>query len=64
MAAVTSKSAAIRAKLDHPIIDSDGHLIEVIPVLHDYIRAEGRRERPPTGQEERRLRPLDAALVR
>ena len=41
MAAVTSKSAAIRAKLDHPIIDSDGHLIEVTPVLHDYIRAEG-----------------------
>ena len=41
MAAHTSKSAAIRAKLDHPIIDSDGHLIEVTPVLHDYIRAEG-----------------------
>ena len=41
MAAVTSKSAAIRAKLDHPIIDSDGHLIEVTPVLYDYIRAEG-----------------------
>ena len=41
MAAVSSKSAAIRAKLDHPIIDSDGHLIEVTPVLYDYIRAEG-----------------------
>ena len=41
MAATSSKSAAIRAKLDHPIIDSDGHLIEVTPVLHDYIRAEG-----------------------
>ena len=41
MAAVSSKSAAIRAKLDHPIIDSDGHLIEVTPVLYDYIRDEG-----------------------
>ena len=41
MAAVSSKSAKIRAKLDHPIIDSDGHLIEVTPVLYDYIRAEG-----------------------
>ena len=41
MAATSSKSAAIRAKLDHPIIDSDGHLIEVTPVLYDYIRAEG-----------------------
>ena len=41
MAVTSSKSAAIRAKLDHPIIDSDGHLIEVTPVLYDYIRAEG-----------------------
>ena len=41
MAATSSKSAEIRAKLTHPIIDSDGHLIEVTPVLYDYIRAEG-----------------------
>ena len=41
MAAVSSKSAAIRAKLTHPIIDADGHLIEVTPVLYDYVRAEG-----------------------
>ena len=41
MAAVSSKSAAIRSKLTHPIIDADGHLIEVTPVLYDYVRAEG-----------------------
>ena len=41
MAAVSSKSAAIRAKLTHPIIDADGHLIEVTPVLYDFVRAEG-----------------------
>ena len=44
MAAASSKSAAIRAKLTHPIIDADGHLIEVTPVLYDYVRAEGGEE--------------------
>ena len=44
MAAASSKSAAIRAKLTHPIIDADGHLIEVTPVLYDHVRAEGGEE--------------------
>jgi len=34
----TSKSAAIRAKLNHPIVDSDGHTAEFEPALFDYIR--------------------------
>ncbi len=33
-----SKSATIRAKLDHPIIDSDGHTAEFEPALFDYFR--------------------------
>ena len=33
-----SKSAAIRAKLSHPIIDSDGHTAEFEPALFDYFR--------------------------
>jgi predicted TIM-barrel fold metal-dependent hydrolase len=33
-----SKSAAIRARLDHPIIDADGHTAEFEPVLFDYLR--------------------------
>ena len=37
----TSKSAAIRAKLDHPVIDSDGHMIEFEPGLLDYLKREG-----------------------
>lgn len=41
MATLPSNSATIRAKLKHPIIDSDGHLIEVLPVLFDYVRQEG-----------------------
>jgi len=28
---------AVRARLDHPVIDSDGHLIEYTPVVRDFI---------------------------
>ncbi len=27
----------VRSKIDHPVIDSDGHLIEYIPVVRDFI---------------------------
>ena len=33
-----SKSAAIRARLNHPIIDSDGHHMELPTVFQDYLR--------------------------
>ena len=36
-----SKSAAVRAKLDHPVIDADGHWLEPIPILLDYLKAVG-----------------------
>jgi predicted TIM-barrel fold metal-dependent hydrolase len=36
-----SRSADIRAKLGHPIIDSDGHLIEILPVLLDFVKQVG-----------------------
>jgi predicted TIM-barrel fold metal-dependent hydrolase len=32
-------SAEVRAGLDHPIVDVDGHFVEVAPVLHDEIIA-------------------------
>ncbi len=41
MAAVKSKSAALRARLSHPIIDSDGHLLEFLPVLTEYVQKAG-----------------------
>ena len=28
---------AIRSRIDHPIIDSDGHLIEYLPLVRDFI---------------------------
>src|SRR6266851_1385747 len=37
----TSQSAKIRARLGHPVIDSDGHSIESIPVFLDYLKAVG-----------------------
>ena len=30
-------SAAVRERLDHPVIDNDGHMIEIEPVLYDYL---------------------------
>ena len=29
--------AKIRERLDHPVIDSDGHLVELHPVAMEYI---------------------------
>ena len=36
-----SKSAEVRAKLNHPVIDSDGHMIEFEPGFLDYLKREG-----------------------
>jgi predicted TIM-barrel fold metal-dependent hydrolase len=36
--ASSSPSAAVRARLNHPVIDSDGHTMEIAPVLSDFIK--------------------------
>jgi hypothetical protein len=36
-----TRSAEIRARIGHPIIDSDGHVVEFEPALLDYIRDTG-----------------------
>src|SRR5438445_7319484 len=33
-----SKSAAVRARLEHPVIDGDGHWLEPIPIFLDYLK--------------------------
>src|SRR3989475_10538569 len=33
-----SKSAAVRAQLDHPVIDGDGHWLEPVPIFLDFLR--------------------------
>jgi Amidohydrolase len=35
-----SKSAEIRARLGHPVIDADGHWVEYGPALNEYVAAE------------------------
>jgi predicted TIM-barrel fold metal-dependent hydrolase len=41
MTTTTSPSAAIRARLTHPVIDADGHTIEFVPAFLDYLRQVG-----------------------
>ena len=36
-----SKSASVRARLDHPVIDADGHTVEFEPRLLDYLKELG-----------------------
>ena len=36
----SDKVARIRERIDHPIIDSDGHLIEYLPLVRDFIAEE------------------------
>jgi predicted TIM-barrel fold metal-dependent hydrolase len=33
------RAAEVRAGLDHPVIDADGHFVEMAPILHDEIVA-------------------------
>lgn len=37
-------SAAIRAGLSHPVIDADGHMIEYLPVVRDFLVEVGGRK--------------------
>jgi predicted TIM-barrel fold metal-dependent hydrolase len=32
-----SESAEVRARLDHPVIDGDGHVVEYQPLVYDYV---------------------------
>jgi predicted TIM-barrel fold metal-dependent hydrolase len=36
-----SESARVRQRLDHPVIDADGHMIETFPVLFDFVKQVG-----------------------
>src|SRR5260370_14106406 len=43
MARKDTRSARIRSRLSHPIIDSDGHWIEYDPVAMEYLEKAGGR---------------------
>lgn len=36
-----TRSAELRAQLGYPVVDGDGHVIELIPVFLDYVRDHG-----------------------
>lgn len=36
-----SSSASVRARLSHPVIDADGHIIEFLPAVREALREEG-----------------------
>ena len=35
---MTSAAASFRQKLDHPIVDADGHIVESLPALVETLR--------------------------
>jgi len=35
---MSAPSAEIRARLDHPVVDCDGHMIEHMPVFLDFLK--------------------------
>ena len=39
-----SRSTEIRARLDHPVIDCDGHLHEISPLVVEYLAEVGGRD--------------------
>jgi predicted TIM-barrel fold metal-dependent hydrolase len=38
---MAGSAEAVRAAIDHPVVDADGHYLEFWPVLAEYIRAQG-----------------------
>jgi predicted TIM-barrel fold metal-dependent hydrolase len=36
-----NRSREVHARLDHPVIDTDGHMLELFPVMFDYLKAVG-----------------------
>ena len=38
---LVSRSAAVKARLDHPVIDTDVHVNDFAPVLEDYVQHYG-----------------------
>ena len=35
---MSTESERIRARLDHPVIDADGHTIEFMPAVREYLK--------------------------
>jgi len=53
----TRKVRALRARLDHPVIDGDGHLVESAPLYNSYMREVGGAEMAERYHQELREHP-------
>ena len=41
---IAARVKALRAKLDHPVIDGDGHLVEPAPLFQNYLQKTGGKD--------------------
>ncbi|HVN63982.1 MAG TPA: amidohydrolase family protein, partial [Candidatus Binataceae bacterium] len=52
-----AKVKALRGKLNHPIVDADGHMLEPAPLFHHYLRKLGGAELIERYQRELKAHP-------
>ena len=53
----------IRARLDHPIIDSDGHMIEFLPAIRDRLKGQSGEPKKRTEEPSAESKQRDEDLV-
>ena len=51
-----SRSSELRKRLDHPVIDTDGHMLELSPLIFDYFKQVGGPEMTEEAFTDLRLR--------
>ena len=54
--AKSSRSSELRKRLSHPVIDTDGHMLELSPVIFDYFKQVGGPEMTEEAFTDLRLR--------
>ena len=54
---IAARVKALRAKLDHPVIDGDGHLVEPAPLFQNYLQKTGGKDLVDAYQRELREHP-------
>jgi predicted TIM-barrel fold metal-dependent hydrolase len=60
----TPRSERIRSRLDHPVIDADGHVVEFLAPLEDYVREIGGSRYRVEFFDAHRWQPMDSVEER
>jgi hypothetical protein len=58
-----AEARKLRPKLDHPVVDGDGHVIESMPLFFRYLAKFGGSDMPDRYREELRRRPTGSRLT-